>query len=233
VDTASDPCGVPKLRPACKSLISRARTEFHTVMRATRTRIARPNSDLSSTVRGTGNEAQIVFTRNGECNGHDTVPTNLVVMNGDGSGARSLTSDGDSWNPSFSPDGRHVAFLRGDSLFIGDAQAKHRASSRRSRTGLGWSPDSSHFFFSPGQYRPSIWVLDLTTGSTRRIAGWKGDLVGDAAWSRDGTRLVFVRELKRAGRSTYALWLIRQDGSERTQLTGQGSAVVDGSPCAS
>ncbi len=72
-----------------------------------------------------------------------------------------------------------------------------------------------------------MWVVDLSTGRKRHVAGGRGDYFEAGVWSPDGTRIVFPRELKQSGRKTYALWLMHPDGSAKTQLTSDAARMSD------
>ena len=110
--------------------------------------------------------------------------TNLWAAQADGSLAHRLFSMDGLDSPTFSPDGRTIAFVAGGSqlwMAAADGSARRQIASLRSEgrplsgsvTGLAWSPDSSSIAFAvttPGQPldTSSIWKVQIESGEITR-----------------------------------------------------------------
>jgi dipeptidyl aminopeptidase/acylaminoacyl peptidase len=71
------------------------------------------------------------------------------------------------------------------------------------------------------QHQSEIFVLDLTTKTSKRLTFYSGDDIG-ATWSPDGTRLAFLS--KRSGR--YQVWTMSAaTGGSLTQVTNVADAA--------
>jgi Tol biopolymer transport system component len=106
--------------------------------------------------------------------------------------------DGD-YNPVFSPDGQHIAFVRGTdaavrNLFIMNADGSGlRALTFNSRTvaGIAWTPDSSNLVFSSdigGSL--SLWRVPVSGGAPERLTVGGDNATSPAVSLRDN-RLAF------------------------------------------
>lgn len=85
------------------------------------------------------------------------------------------SSQGD-FRPAFSPDGKKIAFIRGDRTWLqdifvvpaGGGEAERLTSSQHHISGLDWMPDGESLVFSAGPSRPGdlrLWRLSLKDGS--------------------------------------------------------------------
>ncbi|MDE3155841.1 MAG: S9 family peptidase [Acidobacteriota bacterium] len=150
--------------------------------------------------------------------------THVWIAAADGSGARQFTfSDSSEMDPSWSPDGRMVAFL----------------SPRASAGGAGAQPA-----------RPQVWVMEANGGEAWRLTHAE-DGVQDYAWSPDSRRIAFTSRQARPKAEQTArkegndpevfegdfqrtrLWIVDVSSSGKapaaTELTGPDDFTVKGS----
>lgn len=125
----------------------------------------------------------------------------LYSVAADGSGLRRLKGTRNGYEPVFSPDGHTIAFSR--------SRQRTRRVHHRQKTVY----DSA-----------SIWLLDLQTGSTRRITSWRNGLFQfPSSFSPDGSVLALSRRIGRGKLSAVAL---RIDGGGSSVIAADASEPV-------
>jgi Tol biopolymer transport system component len=165
------------------------------------------------------------------------------LVSPDGSNLRRI--DADVWveYPSFSPDGERIAFMGHDGgdyeIYVADLEtgAATRLTDAAGSDGWPvWSPDGSTIAFAserddclhapqatscwivpdgePGEHH-DIWLMDADGSNQRRVTPEFGQFV---TWSPDGEYLLV------SGRTLY---VIRPDGSGRTDVRGESGGIPD------
>jgi Tol biopolymer transport system component len=155
----------------------------------------------------------------------------LMVVNPDGTGARRLTgTDGDG-DPSWSPDGTKVAFMRlSDScdvcsaIWVVDADG---GNERRLTDGSArleapaWSPDGERIAFEKwdddqvgAHIEVDVYVMKADGTHPRRLTDFPG-AEQDPAWSPDGERIAFSSDRGEGA----DLYVMNSDGSQPRRLT--------------
>jgi len=138
----------------------------------------------------------------------------IVVQNVDGTGARVVAPLGTSGAPAWSPDGRQIAFLQRDALWLMDADGSNPHSLSLGlpvNTRIAWSPDGKKLAVGTGS--PSrIAIVDLASLAYSYI-GPASAQQDHPAWSPDGRQLVYAMG------GANALFVANADGSEARQIT--------------
>jgi Tol biopolymer transport system component len=160
--------------------------------------------------------SRIAFTRNQEVGSYTTFTNDDVfVVDADGGDVRQVTTHRigrSAWQPSWSPDGRRIAYVNGDSvatsvpsrwgaLFVVDADGSDPQRVTRSSTDSSpaWSPDGAEIAFARcKRYSSSLprcaqdlFAISLA-GSSRRLTRTERLSETVPAWSPDGSQLAFV-----------------------------------------
>lgn len=130
--------------------------------------------------------------------------TQMLLVNADGSFARPiLTNDANFWLPTWSPDGKRVAFASEDprsgstQIYVMNADGSDRVqlTTRAGGNGPVWSPDGAHIAYQAWiDNRTGLYVVpvDRSTGP-RNVSGTVTN-PWHARWSPDGTQLTFESE---------------------------------------
>ncbi len=153
------------------------------------------------------------------------IPSQLFAMAPDGSGQRRITvSESDDGQPSVSPDGTSLAFVREvddqNQIFVSnvDGSGARQVTSDGTNGRPAWSPDGRRLgYVSNLAGNLDVYSMAPDGGGVRRLTDGPGADFG-YGWSRDGKALAFVSD--RAG--TYEIWRAAADGSAPLQLTGDG-----------
>jgi len=154
----------------------------------------------------------------------------LHVINTDGSNEVRLAEG--SGSPSWSPDGKQIAFTTFRGIDLINADGTNRRQLTRLDTwvlrSLAWSPDGKEIVF--GSTRSSS-DKDGNEGSRFTIETISADgsdgnnsrLLADGrnpSWSPDGSKIVFERN---GTGGTTQIWVMSREGKNKTQLTDTGT----------
>ncbi|MBS1810482.1 MAG: PD40 domain-containing protein [Acidobacteria bacterium] len=193
-----------------------------------------------------GRESQPAFSADGNhlafvWRGEKDDNADIYVRLVDGGNSVQVTNQtGDDVNPSWSPDGRTIAFYRstneGDGIYLvpalGGAERKltdtwATRSGFGSHTWLHWSPQGNWIVVSdkPSAQEPfSLFLLAPDTGERKRLTTAPASVVGDCSpvFSPDGKQIAFVRLVSSVLGEIY---LVAAEGSEPKRLTFSGEGI--------
>lgn len=162
-------------------------------------------------------------------------PRDILVVDPDGSEPRVITPNGsDDFDPSWSPDGSRLAFIRvpggrmeaapvGNPAKINQVWIMNADGTDAHRgTGVpgganrpAWSPDGARILFDS---RESLWTVNTDgTGLHQVLAPAPPATDAFGAWSSDGSRIAFMST--RGGFDQNDVWLVNSDGTGLRRLT--------------
>jgi Tol biopolymer transport system component/DNA-binding winged helix-turn-helix (wHTH) protein len=142
-----------------------------------------------------------------------------------------ISAKGGKMRPSFSPDGKRIAFesdrLGNMEIWACDSNGENceQLTSLHGTAGTArWSPDGRHiaFEFHPTE-RAEIYVVDVPGGAPRMIPTIKGADNLAPSWSRDGKWIYFAS--KRGG-EPFQLWKVAIESGSHVQITRTGGLAA-------
>jgi Tol biopolymer transport system component/DNA-binding winged helix-turn-helix (wHTH) protein len=144
---------------------------------------------------------------------------------------RLLSGRGVIWKPSYSPDGKKIAFesdrMGYENIWICDSDGSNcsQVTDRPGRSATArWSPDGRHLAFeSVTQDYWEVGLLELPDGTPHMLATFAGSNNGAPNWSRDGKWLYFY-----SGHDSgaYQLWKIPFTGGPPVRMTTDGGVYA-------
>jgi TolB protein len=166
----------------------------------------------------------------------------LYEMNADGSRQKQLSHvpNGTSGtktglffqtDPTWSPDGRSIAFSSGRSgvslIYVMNAEGKGAArpfaNSPADASQPAWSPDGRRIAVTVGD-PPHLYVLPVDARGNARPLGGGGASQAFSAWSPDGKMIAYVR--REPGGPVTELWVMKADGTTAHRVTNLGATVT-------
>lgn len=170
-------------------------------------------------------------------------PTDIFVMDSDGTHVTRLTSDDASeYQPDWSPDGRRIAFVRstggtgGEAPLIftmnADGSDVQQVSSGDGGSDFSpsWSPDGSEIVFLGFRFEDTgIWIAAADGSEERQVFGRGWYSVDDPVWSPAGDLISFVGSPEGGdAASDDELYVMRPDGTNVRQIADASGMGVDG-----
>jgi TolB protein len=139
-----------------------------------------------------------------------------------------VTSGSLNTSPTFSPDGRRLAFARGLGANIeiftcrrDGSEMRQLTSSPGIDTNPAWSPNGNEIAFTSSRSgSPQIYVVDAEGTNLRRVT-FEGDYNDGASWSPDGTRIAYAT---RAQQNRFDLALVDLVTLATQRLTDGGGS---------
>src|ERR671937_2300872 len=152
----------------------------------------------------------------------------IYVANAGGSGLVRLTDDpAADFDPSWSPDGRRIAYRHQDErsgqIYVMNADGSRQLNLTR-RRGLdyspAWSPDGRRIAFgSVRAGKATIWVMRPDGSGRRRLSRVYGEY---PAWSPDGRKIAF--DHISVGSTNWDIWVMNADGSGARPLIASAAS---------
>ncbi len=156
----------------------------------------------------------VIDRQNGEC--CLIKGSSFYVVGVQSGAARRLTSSRGDLQPQWSPNGRWIAFIRHDRLYVSPANGRGARAVRGDfldHADPVWAPDSERLLFWRGKIGTTgaYYTIGRDGGGIRKVLGGTAVPWG-ADWSRDGRRLAIIR--------SFDIWVMNVDGSDAHPITG-------------
>jgi dipeptidyl aminopeptidase/acylaminoacyl peptidase len=163
------------------------------------------------------NRAYLALTASGSGDGRD-----VYVVRSDTGQLTRLTDSGTNSSPAWSPDGGHLVFNSPSGVVLADAAGADVRPVSGGAIAQPWSPDANLLLIT--RYG-GIDLFDLRLqGSGTLARDDDASTVGSAAWSPDGSSIIFQRTARADGsRQTI---IVKPDGSDAHPLPGSSDLAV-------
>ncbi len=147
----------------------------------------------------------------------------VFIMEADGSGVKQLTHGADAQAVVSSPDGRRIAYVTTDGLYIMNTDGEWRTQllAQTGLTDLSWSPDGEKIVYSALDVEANdanIHTIDVATGEVRTLTD-NQDLNVSPSYSPDGRKIAFVKIFPGPTVTNVEIYVMNADGSNVVRVT--------------
>jgi len=147
---------------------------------------------------------------------------------------RLLSGRGGSWRPSYSPDGKKIAFesdrMGYSDIWMCDSDGSNcvQLTSMHGISGTArWSPDGRYLSFETiAQDYYHVGLIELPDGTPHILATFPGENTGAPSWSHDGAWLYFYSSREP---TAFQLWKMPFQGGPPRQVTTRGGHGIESS----
>jgi TolB protein len=162
------------------------------------------------------------------CWGTASCPSDIYVINVDGTGETRLTSGpADESRPDWSPDGTKIVFQsnrgapQSSGIYVMDADGSYvtrLTSSPGWDIAPQWSPHGAKIAFVRYAFHVplDVWVMNADGSDIRRLTDTGSNTNISFAWSPDGTKIAFTSP---EGSQHWQVWVMNADGTDQRRIT--------------
>ena len=221
----------PRERPADSLGRSNVTATQESAAPTSGTQVPAQTADAADTVAPRMSGSRLAFVA-GSLGGRGT---DVFTSRLDGSHRRQLTHSGHAWWPSWSPDGKQLAYVdtrpSGRLVVMSSSGRDARVVAATSVTPVrpAWSPDGARLaYLKWTDGRGRLVITTLSTGAVSPVATPRGVTVESFDWSPDGQRFALAGRTRRpldSYTTVASLFTVRTDGSDRRRLTTSGEVA--------